>query len=569
MYLADATLNHRIRKIDLDTGIVTTIAGSSSVGGFGGDGGPPTSALLNQPLSVAFDADGDMYVADFTNFRLRKVAPEDPGESTTEIDACGPSGLEFLPFSPTLTFPLNFAVLQGEATITWKPADPPDPCGDDVTYELQFTRTVSRNSGWKTISSAIPATETQLVFDVSEIPYTQDGGLRIRAKDNKSLFSEFSSSNEPFTIANHAPAPVTLFSPLANDVFDNCMAVVWREAAIKDVDGHSISYQVEMTDRFSKNDGWLIIPGAEALPDGTTTFEINMFDFADGDDYGIRVSAVDELGLSSTPKSIGPIRIKHQGNFIIDTIPPEGSISINDGAALASNTRVKLTLFASDATTGVKDVRFRNAEEDCFGDFDTFVSEKFWDLPKSDGVKRVFVQYRDCADNVSEVCDCEIVSRVLCDAGNAMDIEVFNDKLYVAFDANGNLVEYKVLVKRAAELAEPELTALAKFKNFLYIATYDPASGAAIYAFDGRATLSFSLAGVKVLTMQAYNEKLFLGLDDGKIKSFDEMSVATVFAGLKAVTRLRTDGAVLYASLRGAGEYLTTVDGIFWKVNPL
>jgi len=480
---------------------------------------------------------------------------------------CGPDGIEFIPYRPTLTFPLNFAVLSGIVQVTWKEAVPQDPCGDAIFYELQFTRTLSLDSGWKTLATDLPVGVTSFDFDVNQIPFTEDGGLRIRARDSRFLYSDFSRSNEPFTIANHAPTPPAIISPIPNDTFDYCLPVVWQEPAIKDIDGQSVTFQIEMTDNYSANKDWNVIPGAEALPDGTTTFNVNCFDFPDGDDYGIRLSAVDELGLGSTPVAIGPLRIKHQGSFIIDTLPPEGSLSINDGVALASNTKVKLTLFAFDSTTGVKDVRFRNEEEDCWSDFDTFTNDKFWDLPKSDGVKRVFVQYRDYAGNVSEVCDCEIVSRVLCDEGNVTDIEVFNNKLYAAFDAKGNLVEYKVLVKRAATMPEAELSALGRLKNFLYIATYDADVGAYIYSFDGRAKLVFSIAGAKVLTMQAYNDILYLGLDTGRILAYDGLTTTTAYATTSAITRLRTDGAVLYATVRGGGEFLVSADGTTWKVN--
>lgn len=71
LYFAD-TNNHVVRMIDLSTGVIRTIAGTGTRG-YGGDGGPATQAQLNRPFGVAFDANGDLYVSDTFNGRIRKV----------------------------------------------------------------------------------------------------------------------------------------------------------------------------------------------------------------------------------------------------------------------------------------------------------------------------------------------------------------------------------------------------------------------------------------------------------------------------------------------------------------
>ncbi len=61
----------RIRKID-SLGIITTIAGNGMTG-FSGDGGPSTLATLNMPNGIAIDTLGNIYVADYYNYRIRKI----------------------------------------------------------------------------------------------------------------------------------------------------------------------------------------------------------------------------------------------------------------------------------------------------------------------------------------------------------------------------------------------------------------------------------------------------------------------------------------------------------------
>jgi hypothetical protein len=72
LYIADAA-NNRIRKVDA-AGIITTVAGNGSAG-FSGDGGAATAASLSSPLGVTFDGNGNMFIADKGNYRIRKVTP--------------------------------------------------------------------------------------------------------------------------------------------------------------------------------------------------------------------------------------------------------------------------------------------------------------------------------------------------------------------------------------------------------------------------------------------------------------------------------------------------------------
>ena len=71
IYIADQW-NHRIRKVTVSTGIISTIAGTGTAG-YSGDNGAATSATLNYPHGVVLDTAGNMYIADFTNNRIRKV----------------------------------------------------------------------------------------------------------------------------------------------------------------------------------------------------------------------------------------------------------------------------------------------------------------------------------------------------------------------------------------------------------------------------------------------------------------------------------------------------------------
>jgi sugar lactone lactonase YvrE len=107
LYIAD-TLNHRVRRVDAETGVITTVAGLGQPRGFG-DGGLAVEAGLNEPAALAVSDEGVLYIADQSNNRVRAVdlvtgvirtvagtgAAVYNGDGAAAIEAAlaGPSGL--------------------------------------------------------------------------------------------------------------------------------------------------------------------------------------------------------------------------------------------------------------------------------------------------------------------------------------------------------------------------------------------------------------------------------------------------------------------------------------------
>ena len=90
LYTAD-TFNHRIRKVDAATGIITTIAGTGTIG-FSGDGGLATRAKLATPSGIAVSTDGSLYIVDTDNRRIRKLTHHRSGWVITTVAGTGKRG---------------------------------------------------------------------------------------------------------------------------------------------------------------------------------------------------------------------------------------------------------------------------------------------------------------------------------------------------------------------------------------------------------------------------------------------------------------------------------------------
>jgi sugar lactone lactonase YvrE len=179
LYIADSG-NHRVRRVD-QGGDITTIAGNGTAG-FSGDGGPAIDAQLNDPISLALDPAGNVYIADTLNHRVRKVTPD--GKITT-IAGTG-RGFFFGDNGPAteadLHDPRGLAVGgDGSLYIAEGGGDRirrVDPTGIITTVAGNGTRGFSGDGG--------PATQAQL-FAPAQIQLDPDGNLYIADAGNNMI----------------------------------------------------------------------------------------------------------------------------------------------------------------------------------------------------------------------------------------------------------------------------------------------------------------------------------------------------------------------------------------------
>jgi hypothetical protein len=111
LYIADE-FNRRILKVDA-SGIIHSIAGNG-ISGFSGDGGSATSAQLNYPAGLEFDACGNLYIPDVSNRRIRKVTLNPPTTPTITL-----SGITTATVGATVTVSATVSGAGSSYTIRW------------------------------------------------------------------------------------------------------------------------------------------------------------------------------------------------------------------------------------------------------------------------------------------------------------------------------------------------------------------------------------------------------------------------------------------------------------------
>jgi sugar lactone lactonase YvrE len=181
LFFADFS-NNRIRKIDMTTGIISTAVGTGA-SGFSGDGGPATAAMLQLPRDVKFDHSGNMYICDWTNYRIRKVNTHDTISTITGNGTSGYTGDGGPATAATNHLPYNIAFDTADNLFF---IDNGNNCVRKInTHDTISTVVGTGTSGFSgdggPATTAMLNSPTALIFDIIGDLYIADrGNHRIR-----------------------------------------------------------------------------------------------------------------------------------------------------------------------------------------------------------------------------------------------------------------------------------------------------------------------------------------------------------------------------------------------------
>ena len=244
VYLADEN-NHRVRKVDRN-GIMTTLAGTG-VAGFSGDGGPAQMAQVNQPLGVCVDSASNVYVNENGNKRVRRISPNGVITTVAGSGSATHSGDGGPATSAGFVIPIRCATdRNGNLYIVDQGAHrvrKVDPSGTISTYAGTGTIGFSGDGG-PAVSAALN-NPTALATDASGNLYiTDQSNHRIRRVNTSGVIQTVAGTGNPAFGGDGGPATSGSFAfpgSVAVDSAGNLFIVDTNALRIRQVSGGNIT----------------------------------------------------------------------------------------------------------------------------------------------------------------------------------------------------------------------------------------------------------------------------------------------------------------------------------------
>jgi sugar lactone lactonase YvrE len=208
LYIADSG-NHRIRKVDAVTKQITTVAGNGSPI-FGGDNGQATFASINNPMGLKVDAQGNLYIADSGNHRIRKVDAVTKQITTVAGNgAAGYGGEDVVATQSSLGNPMGVDIDEGGNLYIAEQSNHrvrllAAATGRLATITGQGTFGFAGDDGKAKLGSIGAPTDVALQNPSARALFVADNGNRRVRKLDKDIVP----NNPPVAVANTLPATV-------------------------------------------------------------------------------------------------------------------------------------------------------------------------------------------------------------------------------------------------------------------------------------------------------------------------------------------------------------------------
>lgn len=493
--------------------------------------------------------------------------------------------------APTLVYPNGGEIFtEGSISIQWiEPLNV--PYGETVWYEIFITDDydVTKIPGLIQIAT-IPYGNSSYSYYIDKNLKGEKCKVGIRAVNRKGIRSQISFSADNFTITNEELPPPSVIDLFDGGVYFSYIPIIFEHDAVMGRCSQRSFYQIFYSSEEQDID-WTLARGNIMV--GSDPFDLDVRNFPTSSDYALKIELVDD-GHVSPPLFINNITINNISYFIIDTTPPRGSIKIIDNEEYVKDKDFIIQLGAYDKSSGIKEYQIEetdvNTGDDVTGPFLDMTPITSWDIrTDNDGVKLLKIRYKDHGDNVILDSASVMYFRTYKELENREITAFLNNgnDLYTAFSdqfgnpsmsiiSNPNPLLYKN--QSLLFTLDGNATALEYYNSVLYIAIRDyeenkgilqRTSGGSIqsvvdndnqYTDVEETTLNSLYSSDSVInTMEVFDSKLFMGLQNGELLSFNG-AVVTVehntYSNVRSINLIKTDGNLLYIFFENTTEVI-------------
>jgi len=489
--------------------------------------------------------------------------------------------------APTLVSPNGGETYtEGSISIQW--TEPLNiPTGETVWYEIFITDSFDVLNKPELIQIAtIPYGNSIYSYDINKNLKGNKCRVGIRAVNQSGIRSQISFSADDFTITNEdLPSPAVL-EPVRGGIYFSYIPIILQHDAIIGRASQRAFYQIFYRSKLQEIN-WILLRSNIMV--GSDPFDLDVRSMPTSSDYSLKIELVDN-GHVSPPLFIDNITVNNISYFIIDTVPPKGSIKIINNNEYVKDKDFIVSLEAYDKSSGIKEFQIEETDAsdpnlDITGPYSAMTPTASWDIrTNNDGVKLIKVRYKDYGDNIIQDSNTAIYFRTYKELENKEISAFLNDGtyLYIAFtgDAENISADLPFLYKDQSLLytLDGNATALEKYNNVLYVAIQDNAENKGILQRESGNALqnvvnnsnqysdvaetvlnSLYLSDSIINTMEVFDSKLFLGLQNGTLLSFNGATMNTehnTYVNIRNINLIKTDGNLLYIFFENSTEIL-------------
>jgi hypothetical protein len=467
--------------------------------------------------------------------------------------------------SPLFVYPNGGETITSRTiNITWiRPADNVrDPF---IWHELYFTDSWDTNKAddWRHIAT-VPPSAVGFVWNVPFSISSNKCRFAIRTRNTHAERSDYLISGDIFTIERSSLARPSVESPIDGGRYHHFVPIILDNSLIKDTSSRRSSYQIFYSSSDHQED-WKMI--RQNVRVGSPPIYWDVRDLPASNDYSMKVALVDDDGKSSVPVFINNIQIDPMNYFILDTLPPSGTVSIEGDLEFTKERNIVVRLNAFDESTAVKSVQLREVSDSgtIDGPEQDMSNVKTWRIPGTeDGVRCIEAVFKDYGNNIIDETDDgeqeffrSYISNNNAEVGSFL--VVLDGSVFVVWTAFGGVSPALFRNKSSYISLDGLSTSMALFSSEIYLG---------IKTSDNKGNLQkigesvvtdiyeFTDLDSVIMTMQEYDSNLYIGLQNGELHKFNgtTMTGVPVYDFGAQIDSLYSDGTLLYIGIEQTGS---------------